>query len=65
MHSSCMLRESAMPEVVRDNMVTSNIDVTQNRQQPNLNHHLVHLFLDELHWQDMVNGLTIMPKSEN
>jgi hypothetical protein len=28
-----------------------------------LNHNLVYLFLDELHWQDMANGLTIMPKS--
>jgi hypothetical protein len=31
----------------------------------NLNHNLVHLFLDELHWQDMANGLSIRPESEN
>jgi integrase len=30
MHSSLMLRESARPEVVRDNMGHANIDVTQN-----------------------------------
>jgi hypothetical protein len=30
-----------------------------------LNHDLVQLFPDEPHWQDMANGLTIMPKSEN
>jgi hypothetical protein len=30
MHSSCMLREGARPEVGRDNMGHANIDVTQN-----------------------------------
>jgi hypothetical protein len=30
MHSSCMLREGARPEVGRDNIGHANIDVTQN-----------------------------------
>jgi hypothetical protein len=30
MHSSCMLREGARPEVVRDILGHVNIDVTQN-----------------------------------
>ena len=30
-----------------------------------LNHNLVYLFLDEVHSQDMTNGLAIRPKTEN
>jgi len=63
----------ARSEVVRDNLGHANV-VTQNCQQPkrDLNtprnpalHNLVHVLLDELHGQDMANGLIIMPKSEN
>jgi hypothetical protein len=63
----------ARSEVVRGNLGHANV-VTQNCQQPkrdlntpdsSLNHNLVHLLLDELHWHDMANSLIIMPKSEN
>jgi hypothetical protein len=31
----------------------------------NLKDNLVHFFQDEVHSQDMANGLAVMPKSEN
>jgi len=34
MHSSCMLREGARPEIVRGNLGHANVVVTQNSQQP-------------------------------
>lgn len=56
-------RGPALPATGGRNLNTRRNPAFQLQQNSALNLNLVYLFLDEFDWQDMKNGLTIMPKS--